>query len=457
MKIENIEKKINKMWSAGIKKDKTHKFFADIEMAENKLKNIRKNYAKTFKIKNYSNKIIKCKNNSNNNINLKTFTQKKEKFGKPLTTNEIIKIYKKINNGPIPSKKEITKIFEKFLNKPLPSNINLDKYLSKIKNSKNRNILIIGGGPTGMFVGLYLDFYYNRYENGISKSKKVNILVLDNRVVKEGFRKPFTRDRGFAYSTIYLNLIYQLIYCDTDHGGPINYIENLAYIRMFMNKIPMYFTDKYEDWNRYQKLIEKYNFEIVFDCTGNRLDVQLPKTNINLNNIQFKNKNNRELIITDTGIKFNTKIKNDPLMKMYYIKMYDKNKNYVRYWNLYTFNTCDINIYKKYKNKLIKKSGLIKINNLIKDEIDKSNIIWLTKREWATRNGKIIIPEYFMIDEIIIDMHHKLKVAHIYKYNKHKFLYIGAGDTIFHSHYVTGSGINRLFNFMVKCMNLIEI
>ena len=62
-----------------------------------------------------------------------------------------------------------------------------------------------------------------------------------------------------------------------------------------------------------------------------------------------------------------------------------------------------------------------------------------------------------MIDEIIVDMHHKLKVAHIYKYNKHKFLYIGAGDTIFHSHYATGSGINRLFDFMVKCMNLIQI
>lgn len=450
MKIENIEKKINKMWSAGVKKDKTHRFFEDIEMAKEINNDFRKMAADNFKIKNFTDKIIKCQNN-NDEINLKTYTKKNENYGKPVTTTEIIKIYKKINTRPLPSQEVIKNIFKKFLNKPLPSNINLEKYLSKIKNSKNRNILVIGGGPTGMFISLYLDFYYNHYVNGISKNNKVNILMIDNRIVKEGLRKPFTRERNFGYSTIYLSLIYKFLYCENG-GSHINYIENLAYIRMFMNKIPMYFTDQYKDWNSYQDLISKYNFEIVFDCTGNRLDIKLPTTKVNLSNLQFKNKNDRELIITDTEIKLTSKIKNDPLMNMFYIKIFDKNKKNIGYIDLKTFYTCDIGIYKKYKNKLINSSGLIKINNLIKDSIDKGILDFV-----LSIHNKSKKPEYFLIEEISVEMHHKLKVAHLFIHQKHKYLYIGSGDTIFHSHFSTGSGINRVFDFMVKCMNLIEI
>ena len=40
--------------------------------------------------------------------------------------------------------------------------------------------------------------------------------------------------------------------------------------------------------------------------------------------------------------------------------------------------------------------------------------------------------------------------------NKRKILFIGAGDTIFHSHFITGSGLNRIFDFTVKCANQLD-
>ena len=53
-------------------------------------------------------------------------------------------------------------------------------------------------------------------------------------------------------------------------------------------------------------------------------------------------------------------------------------------------------------------------------------------------------------------MRHQIKISDTFIVNKRKILLIGAGDTIFHSHFLTGSGLNRIFDFTVKCANQLD-
>ena len=42
------------------------------------------------------------------------------------------------------------------------------------------------------------------------------------------------------------------------------------------------------------------------------------------------------------------------------------------------------------------------------------------------------------------------------KIKNKQFRFIGAGDNIFHSHFITGAGLNRIFDFTVKCVNQLD-
>ena len=54
-------------------------------------------------------------------------------------------------------------------------------------------------------------------------------------------------------------------------------------------------------------------------------------------------------------------------------------------------------------------------------------------------------------------MRHSIECSRIIDHDKHKILYIGAGDTIFHSHWVIGAGMNRTIDFAVKCSSLLML
>ena len=53
-------------------------------------------------------------------------------------------------------------------------------------------------------------------------------------------------------------------------------------------------------------------------------------------------------------------------------------------------------------------------------------------------------------------MRHQIKISDTFNVGKRKILLIGAGDTIFHSHFVTGAGLNRIFDFTVKIANQLD-
>ena len=61
----------------------------------------------------------------------------------------------------------------------------------------------------------------------------------------------------------------------------------------------------------------------------------------------------------------------------------------------------------------------------------------------------------FLFELFSTNIRHSLEVSRVVDFNNHKFLYIGSGDTIFHSHFITGSGLNRTIDFAVKTANFI--
>ena len=254
-----IDKKIDELWHSGLIDNKKHMFFNNMETVKHYINSFRNSWESELK--------INSKKESNNKCNLKdvvypkvhVLKDKKIVYEKKLKKKEILHFLQ------ILSKKHprnfIEKEFKKIKNKIFTSNINLEKHLKLIKKNGKKKILIIGGGPNCIFNALYLKKLYGN---------KIDILTIDNRIVKEGFREPFTRDRFFAYSTDLLTVLYKYLYCGDDddgNGGSINYIEYLGYFKMLKQRIPIYFTKKYEKWNDVQKLMKTYNFEIIFDCT----------------------------------------------------------------------------------------------------------------------------------------------------------------------------------------------
>lgn len=61
----------------------------------------------------------------------------------------------------------------------------------------------------------------------------------------------------------------------------------------------------------------------------------------------------------------------------------------------------------------------------------------------------------FTFDVWGIYIRHAIKISEVFKVKNRDVLMIGAGDTIFHSHFITGAGLNRIFDFSVKCANLL--
>ena len=52
-------------------------------------------------------------------------------------------------------------------------------------------------------------------------------------------------------------------------------------------------------------------------------------------------------------------------------------------------------------------------------------------------------------------MKHAIEISRVVNYKEHNFIYVASGDTIYHSHFITGSGLNRTITFAVKCANFI--
>ena len=97
---------------------------------------------------------------------------------------------------------------DKFDSLLLISPINIKEHLNLLKNksSNDINVLILGGGPSGMY--LMNKLYYNNW-----LGKKVNMVLIESRINKENVRNPFTRYYTFGFNPDLINDLFPKISC----------------------------------------------------------------------------------------------------------------------------------------------------------------------------------------------------------------------------------------------------
>lgn len=159
---------------------------------------------------------------------------------------------------------------------PSPSS-NITKW-KQFDDPDAMNVMILGTGPVGLYTALYLHHLYNKdIENMTEFSfRKVNILLVDNRIFKEGVKMPYSRSTQFGFSIEEIQPFLQHIFCwnmekyDIRAFDYIHVLENLLYTAAYQKNISMAFTKRFDDPAAIKEFVTKENIHVLFDCTGGR-------------------------------------------------------------------------------------------------------------------------------------------------------------------------------------------
>ena len=435
-----VSKRINKMFENLFKtKNNEHPFFKDLKKVYIEAPKHKKSLNNIIK-KNIEYKII---NELPNDIK---FNPKYETLSLEQLKKLDVELFNVLNYNKI---YELVSHISKFI---IKTNIKDENKLYDVisHNKKDTlNIMIIGSGPVGLFLACYLHIYYN--QTNMNSSPRVNIVMYDSRIEKGGFRKPYNRQRLFATASKYLSLVLPKMYCwDSKDYFMVN-IFLLEYALFtaanYQYNIPMIYEDY--DWNDYKDIIDKGKFDVVFDCTGGRLhhDAINKIDSSWLNNINMKGvrditinkENNLVLIENDKNHIYN----------YFYCSVeiiYEDGTFHSKY-DIDINNGTDLTFLNKIKNKYYKYKDAITIISGIKDDTNRNYLYTMIQNH----NNYLI-----KFDIWGIYMRHQIKIADVININNKKILFIGAGDTIFHSHFIIGAGLNRIFDFTVKCANQLD-
>ena len=386
------------------------------------------------------------------------------KYEEILTDDIINELYDKLKKNY--NKKELFKIISNMTRYLIKTNVNnIDELLKKFNNeSKDKiNIAIIGTGPAGLLLGCYLDLYYNT--GSFNTYPKVNIILFDNRIdkYKPGLRKPYTRQRPFSTTSPYLSLILSKIYT-WDENNDYLYInlfvlEYLLFVRARKHhRLPMIYENY--SWDEYKEIFKKGKIHAVFDCSGGRLETDV-FSNIDsewLNKIDKINRsiNKQLMIIPQENIVHLVDYPKEKKFKknhFYGSLTILNNNNELSYYNKYDIDinlVNDLLLLKSIKNKIYTYKNLIEILKNFKDDINRNFLYTVLIEKKDKYKNKL-----FTFDLWSVYIRHAIKPSEIVRIGNHTVLYIGAGDTIFHSHFITGAGLNRIINFAVKCAHLL--
>lgn len=439
--IEILNKKIQN-W---LKNDKNEHIFLD------SYKWFNENFEETEKDKKYNKYTL----NEEDKININTIN-KKYIPNKILNDKQLKDLYKNIYFNETDYKK-IKEYLDNLINYNIPSNVNLKNYLKTIDNN-TINILIIGSGPIGLYTASYLNLYYEKTNE--LKNKKIKILILDNRIYEEGIRLPFSRTTSFGWLLNKMNKFIKNIYAwknidknyiyDERIFTHIYHLEYLLYLYVYNNNIPIYFTNKFDNYKKIEDFSKKHNFNYIMDCTGGRLNVNL-KPNIKWN---LKLKNNDFEIKLDKNEYKLYNLKTNSYHYSYTLVLNLLNYRFKPYNNYNVFRIITdeyhIKLFQGYNNKTITVNDYKKIEKLIKKK-DLLNIIQKNAKQQSVDESNI---KYIKITLFSNHSHHLNRIA---KNINKSLTYITLGNSIGNSEYGIHFGMNSQFEFSEFVSQLIGI
>ena len=375
------------------------------------------------------------------------------KTTKILLKKDIESVYAYVQN-----ERDKTKVEEKLdeiIYKKLPSTIsNIDNYLNDISaDTTKTNILILGAGPNGLFIANYLNFIYKN---------RINILVIDNRLYKEKYREPYTRERPFAIGfPTYFSMVIPKLTCYSGEDSllfKIKYLEMLLYLEAFNKNIPIYFTKRYETFKEAKELINIGNFKVCFDSTGGRIKTNFDLKNFKIPKSYITKKHDYKMVRSGNYLKLEWLKKPEKNKYYSFIYLYDKNYKIMdqKVHNSEFISILDIDDVRDYETLKDVCVETDYLENVIND-VQNTNL-----KKILIHDLKIIreIPEikYIYINSIQIQIYHALKIAFLLNIaDEKRCIWIGSGDTIFHSHYIKGAGLNRTIRISTNIMHLLEM
>ena len=388
---------------------------------------------------------------------------------KIMSKDKLHELYKIINDDSIKDFQIIRKHLGKMFDYNLPSTISdLDSFVEKVKNNKLAgpygeyykgtdiiNVIIMGAGPIGLYTALYLNYYYNQQQ---TTRTYVNILLMDNRIYKEKYKLPYSRLTQFGFDISQLQIFIKNIYCwksiikqgFTDrHFDFINTLENLLFVVAYWHNIPIYFTKKYETFDKVKEFAKENNFHYIFDCTGGRLGAHLT-ADIKWDYFSFKKDNYEVKYVGDNMYKFyvdNKEYKHITVI----LQLFDKKQRQFAIGNVFGFITDldDDKIIEKYKNICFKRDDYLKIMRHFKS----LNLRYLFFQNLL--NSKLDISQiyYIKITTFNTVSHHVNRAAQKIDDN---LTYIGLGDTLGNSEYGIYFGLKHAILFSKHVCNLLS-
>lgn len=202
---------------------------------------------------------------------------------KKLTNKQLKDYYTTMLDPTISDFNIIKKMLQQMNDYNMPSTISDLSNWKRYNDSNAINVLILGAGPIGLFTALELHNLYNDFSiNWRISTRRVNILVIDNRIYKEGIKLPYTRNTKFSYCLTLLQPHLKNIFCwkyanryEDKQFDYISVLENLLYVTAYNKNIPMFFTTYFENDAILKKFIEKEKVHVVYDCTGGRFKTNL--------------------------------------------------------------------------------------------------------------------------------------------------------------------------------------
>ncbi len=367
------------------------------------------------------------------NTNIEPLKDCRYKTNKIITHDKLTKLYKKIHSNKFSDFNKIDDELKVLYKYNLPSTI---KNMENVYQKDSVNIIVVGAGPVGLFTALYYNFYYrNRFLN-----KKINIILIDNRIYKEGYRLPYTRTTEFNFDVNEFQIFIKNIFCwdsfyiqkDERAFNYINTLENLLYIEAYNKSVKMYFTKQFSTYNDIEKYAIKNKFDYIIDCTGGRLKKNITNK-INWNSFKFK-KNNYEVKLQNEKYKLfknNTEIY-DRIVAIY---LFDENMNPFRVGNFFGFleDKRDIEFVDKFNGKCLTINDYIRLSKSFYSESIRYLLSGITNVHY-TRDGLIKLSDigYVKFTSFKTLSDHSQFAA---KKINNNLTYIGLGETLGHTQF----------------------